>query len=39
MKKFRILSLLSVLVLIMLFTACGEKKVTEEKKSKGKLYF
>ena len=33
MKKFRILSLLSLLVLIMLFTACGEKKASEEKKS------
>ena len=30
MKKFRILSLLSLLVLIMLFTACGEKKASEE---------
>ena len=33
MKKFRVLSLLSVLAFIMLFTACGEKKVAEEKKA------
>ena len=33
MKKFRVLSLLSVLAFIMLFTACGgEKKAAEEKK-------
>lgn len=45
MKKFRVLSLLSVLAFIMLFTACGgEKKAAEEKKgralrNKSKLYF
>ena len=45
MKKFRVLSLLSVLAFIMLFTACGgEKKAAEEKKAepleiKSKLYF
>ena len=34
MKKFRVLSLLSVLAFIMLFTACGgEKKAAEEKKA------